>query len=325
LPGPGVVLKNLLDEAETTLAGRNVTKREIGTLLEPVKLLPGDSDWVKGCRWSRAIFRSPEKLGEFYVRDRVKGRVCAGDEFEVLAILPELDLPHEFFVLKLSKKHVALMRGGFSLEAVPIPGVRENIDEFLALDRPDHDRENRSTVRPGGGKGQVRFGTGSERERHAAYLHDFYRAVDRALIDLLNPRGAPLVLHGVDEDTALYRSLSTYSGLLTRAIPGSPDDGVSNHEILQRAIGTVREAATESVVAALAEARERLAPARFSDDPDSIAQLASQGRVGHLFVPAQSNDGKLNAAAVETIRHGGIASALPADRMSTPIAAALRF
>ncbi len=324
VPPPATVLKNLLDEAEAVLTARNVNKRAIGDLLDPVKRLPEGPEWTKGCRWSRAIFRSTDKMGEFYLHERTDGRVSADERFDVLPILPELEMPQEFYVLKLSKKRASLMRAGFDLEPAPLPGqIPEKLDDFLALDVPDHDRENRAATSAGGRR--VRFGTGSERETQRAYLHDFYRAIDRALMDLLTPRRPPLLLVGVDEDTSLYRSLSMYSNLLPRTIQGSPDGGMSDCEMLERSFATVKESAIQGAVAALDEARERLAPSRFSDDPKAIANFAAQGRVGHLFIAAPATDETLNAAAVETIRHGGVASAVPADRMQTPVAAALRF
>ncbi len=322
LPAPAAVLKNLLDEAEQSLAARNVNKRAIDELLDPIRHLPDDPDWKKGCRWSRAIFRSSEKLGEFYIHDRIDGHVYTDERFDVLPILPELEMPHEFYVVTLSKNRAALLRAGFELEPVPLQ-VPERLEDFLQLDKPDHDRENRSAA--AAGSRRVRFGTGSEREAFRAYLHDFYRAIDRAVTDLLTPRRPPLLLFGVDEDTALYRSLSTYSRLLPQSISGSPDDGISEHELLDRSVGAVKEYCIEAAAKELAESKERLAPARFSNDPRSIKQFASQGRVGHLFVAARPNDDKLNELVVETIRHGGVASALPADRMDVPIAAALRY
>jgi len=323
LPAPAAVLKNLLDEAEAALVGRNVNRRQIDELLDPVKRLPQDPDWSKGCQWSRAIFRSTGKLGEFYVRDHIGGHVSANDRFEVLPVLPELEMPREFYLLKLSKKGAGLLRGGIELEPIALPAqVPSRMADFLMLDRPDHDRQNRASASP---SMRVRFGTGTERETRQAHLHDYYRAIDRALTDSLTARRPPLLLFGVDEDTALYRSLSLYSNLLDVSIHGSPDGGMPDAELADRAFAILRHAALEQDLKALNDARERLAPARYSEDPQSIAHFASQGRVGHLFVAAESNDEELNAVAVETIRHGGVASAIPLDRLPGRVAAALRY
>jgi hypothetical protein len=323
-PPPSTVLKNLLDDAEHALAARNVNRREIGKLLEPVKDLAQQEGWAKGCRWSRAIFRSPEKFGELLLRERIDGHVQADERFELLPILSELEIPREFFVLKLSKTHAYLLRAGFDLEPVPLPGrIPESLNEFLQLDKPDHDRENRSAT--AAGNRRVRFGTGSEREASRAYLHDYYRAIDRAVTDLLTPKRYPLLLAGVEQDVALYKSVSTYAWLRQPPILGSPDNGVSDHEILLHAYSALRESCMDDAAKELAEVRERFSPSRFSDDPKAISQFAAQGRIGHLFIAAQPVDLALNETVVETIRHGGVASVLPKERMESSVAAALRY
>jgi hypothetical protein len=78
-------------------------------------------------------------------------------------------------------------------------------------DQPDHDLENRSAAGSSpGAMRRIRFGTGSGRETQHSYLAEFYKKVDHGIHELLNTHGSPLLLAGVDEDTALYRAGNTY-------------------------------------------------------------------------------------------------------------------
>ena len=64
-------------------------------------------------------------------------------------------------------------------------------------------------------------------------------------------------------------------------------------------------------------------------DPHAVLRVAAAGRVHQLCVRAGAklHEELLNAAAVETIAHGGEVYALPLEEMpdSNPLAAILRF
>jgi hypothetical protein len=327
--GAAAALKNLMEQAAGALQARHLPQSESGRLLEPIQKLLGTQDVLEGHRWSRIIFRSPETLESFDLHTIKPPKVSVADRFDLLAVLPELDIPIDFFVLQLSKKRTHLLRGpGF--ETVPLPGVPDTLENFLELDIPDHDRENRSAIQAGSSGRRIRFGTGTEREAEAAHLHDYYTAVDRALIELTTPAAnlrPPLLLAGVDEDTSVFRGLSRYPNRIDATIGGSPTDGASHHDLLDRSLALIRENAVNRAAADLASARERLAPARFSSDPPKISACAAEGRIERLFLRSDIREQyeRFNTAAVETIRHGGQVSVLPPDRMPEPAAALLRF
>jgi len=179
----------------------------------------------------------------------------------------------------------------------------------------------------------VQFGTGSEREKQHGHLHDFYRAVDRGLNALLFSQQTPLILAGVEEDLAIYRSVSTYPNLLDQTIHGSPT-GRAKAELAREARIVALSDSHKRAAAALAKAAEQFGPGRFSTDLDAILRAAVQGRVIDLYIDENSRrlgdfDGKavggrnfwhaedlLNVAAVETLRYGGQVHTLPVHWIS---------
>jgi hypothetical protein len=244
------------------------------------------------------------------LRRPVDGGVTVSDRFDLLPLVAEAELPGEFYLLKLSKKRAVIEGAGLRLVPVRLPGTAQTLEEFLALDTPDHDRENRMTA---GGSRQIRFGTGSEREAQQAHLSDFYKHVDRALATFLRPKTGLVVLVGVEEDTALYRAGSVHPDLIADSIERSPDDGAPEHELLRRGVELIRESALRRNATAREFARERLAPARFTEDPVAIAGAAELGRVSRLYVAENARDPRVNSALIATLLHGGEAHAIPAD------------
>ncbi len=341
------LIKSNIQEVARQLAERNIPETVTRELTDPLEQLAGDPDLSGGFHWGRAIFRSPDMLCQFALTEFVKPAVHVGGCFDIRPILPELHLPAEFYLLKLSKKGVQIFRcSGLHAEALRLPaGVPETLDEALAFKQPDHDLENRASAGSSvGAMPGVRFGTGSGRETQQTYLADFYKAVDRGVRELLGPvSDAPLVLAGVDEDTVLYRIINRYPNLLARRIHGTP--AAAPLEILREAYGIVRADCVERAARALMDSKERVAPTRFVTGLSAILRAAVEGRVARLYIDQAArmfgvfesirrgdrwNSGEedlLNIAAVETILQGGLAFALPTGRIpdGAPAAAILRY
>jgi hypothetical protein len=298
------LLRNLTQDASHQL------ETSSGDLLQPLRALAEDPATDQGCHWPRVLFRAPEVFETVFLRSPSAPRGYTGRCFHILPLLEELCLPAEFYVLKISRKDAALLRAQFTLEPAPFPaGVPATVDEFLELDRPDHDLENRNAAGPGPNR-RIRFGTGAERE--TAHLADYYRALDRAMHESVH---APLILSGVEEDTSLYHSISSDPNLAAAALRDS--------ESVETGYAILRAAAKKQADAALAESSERLAPARFTRNLEIASAAASEGRVARLFVRAGEDDDALNLCAVETLRHGGEVFPVTAESLGDARSAAM--
>ncbi len=307
------LLRNFVQEASRALG-----VPPDGDLLQPLSAMARDAGTDQGCHWPRALFRCPQCFETVFLREAAPAKCFAGGRIHILPVLGELHLPPEFYLLRVSRKRAGFFRVRFSLEPLPMPGhLPDNVDAFLNLDKPDHDRENRSPAGPAANR-RIRFGTGAPREtdpESAAY----YRALDRAIQEL-HPK-APLILAGVQEEVAVYREVSSHPELVAGAI----GENSSDEEVVGRGYAMLREAAIERGVRELAEAFHRLAPARLLTEPKAASAAAAEGRVARLFVRAGAGDELINAAAVETIARSGDVQLLPRERMEHPIVAALRY
>ena len=339
------LLNTIIQDATRQLRDRNLPQPEIANLLDPLREMAKDPDLLGGSHWGRVVLRSPEVFRQFHLTETARESLTVAGCFNIRPILSELQLPPEFYVLKLSRKCVGLVRcADFRVEPIPLPkGTPETLEEMLAFEPPDHDLENRATAgSSAGARRGIRFGTGSGRETQQTYVADFYKVVDHGVHELLHGRKAPLALLGVEEDTALYQSINTYPDLLAQSIPGSPD-GLHETDILRQSYAVIRAASVERALKELAESRERVAPERFSTALDTILPAAFDGRVHRLYIEEAARqpgtfhtDSKreyrswgeedlFNLAAVETTVQGGQAFAIPDRRMPTPVAALFRF
>lgn len=342
------IIRIQLKEAARQLVDRQVPASLQADLLDPIEHLAGDPQLLQGSHWGRAIFRSPGLFRQFELIGPVRAALTVGGYFNIRPILPDLLVPSEFYILKLSKTHVSLLRcTALRSESVALPsGIPQTLEEATAFKRPDHDLENRSSAgSTASSTPSIRFGTGSGRETQHTYIADFYKAVDRGVRELLHPKEAPLVLAGVDEDSALYRTINHYPKLLAQSVPGSPEGAVSDLELVHLAYAILRADCTERAVRALLEAKERVAPARYANGLNAILRAAVEGRVASLYADENAkmhgvfegekrggrwNYGEedlLNIAAVESILRGGEAFSVSAARIpdGEPVAAILRY
>jgi len=333
------LIKSDIQTASRKLSGLKISRGEIEDLLDPLEQLTGDQVFLGGAHWGCAIFRSPQVFRKVDLLNPTAMGLKVGARFEIRPLLAMLNSPSEFYVLRLTKKRVELIRcQGFHAEKVTLPkGTPATLDEALAFRPPDHDLENRSAAGSApSAMRRVRFGTGSGRETQQTYLADFYKAVDRGMRTLLHGL-SPVILSGVDEDTALYRNSSKYSNLLAQPISGAPEALLSDNDLLNKAYEIVRAESISQAAHAASEAREEVVPARFSTNLSEILRAAAEGRVMRLYLDEAAEalgefDGGreedlLNAAAVETIVHGGNAFALPGASMPdhASIAAVFRY
>ncbi len=340
------ILKSSLQEAAVQVAARRVPESSVRDLLAPLEALTREPELLAGSHWGRVIFRAPDVLEQFELFESVRQSLTVGGCFDIRAILGELNQPPEFYILKLSKKSVGLLRcAHLRAEAMALPkGVPQTLEEALEFEPPDHDLFNRSAAGPSvGGMVGVSFGTGSGRETQRSYLADFYKAVDRGICQLLNGGKARLVLAGVNEDVAAYRSINTCKQLMEVSILGSAGEWVATEDLLRQAHAIIQARQTQQAAAELVEYRERSSPSRFSTDLNVILQAAAEGRVHRLYIdtlarrPGVFQSAKhggrwdwgeedlLNIAAVETLIQGGTAFALPPDRMPSGVVAAAIF
>jgi Bacterial archaeo-eukaryotic release factor family 3 len=321
LPDP-IELHTRLKNAVHGLEKRN---GEIAGLLEPIRAAAAaiDSQGV----WAKAmmVLRSPEVFHGYWLRGLQKEVVDAGDRFHLRPLFAAMSREQSFYLLALSQGSVRLFSSTmFHADEIQLPGtVPRNIRDWMNTRQPDHMMDNRSAGGPSVGsmKG-VMFGTSADREKHDEYVRHFFKEIDHAVHTTLREGAAPLVLAGVETELAMYRRLNSYPHLFDQEVHGSPD-GLPLPDVLDRARDLVGRAPSEALRKALADLERR----PVAHDAAEILNMAREGRVGELLIPEDTEDDRLDLAALEVLRHGGRVFAVnPAEAPgNSGVAAILRY
>jgi Bacterial archaeo-eukaryotic release factor family 3 len=337
-------MKTILRDAAHELERRRY-QGPIDQLLKPLEKLAEDPASHAGGSDS-VIFVSPGIFRHLRLLAPTQERLIVASHPHITSVLAHLMTQREFYVLAITKRLLRLGRwyDGHCVE-VPLPaGVPKSFEESLVFDRPDHDLQSRS---PAGGAysaqvGPTRFGTSSERDLVHERLHHYLQMVDRELTGFL--KGAPLVLVGIAQELAAYRSVSEYPRVLS-AKPTSPSH-LTWAELGERVQEAVLEAQRRAAERVLGEFRETARRDHVTSGIREVLEAAREGRVHKLLLEKDAeHEGLLgpsfpvdsahlegeqdliNAAAVETICGHGEVYMLDQGKIggSSPIAAVLRY
>jgi hypothetical protein len=228
----------------------------------------------------------------------------------------------------------------------PDPAVPRTAGEVVGKEKS---KESHLSVWPSTSEGGVYFGTASTADLLDNEAEQFFRAVDRAILQHHSrPSGLPLLLAALPENQSLFRRVSRNPFLISEGVAVHPD---------ALAIEALRDRAWEVMrphyLARLAGLTEMFATARSKElGTDDVAQIATNavtGRVGTLLVEADrivpgridlssgdieredithpEIDDLLDDLAEVVLKNSGQVVIVPAERMpsATGAAAILRY
>jgi hypothetical protein len=338
-------IKNVIRRLEQKLTECVADRDARSNLLAPIVDLAARAK-AEGIRAHAIIlFRSPDLFRYYLMHGSFKEAETVATRFQVRPLLATLAHETRFHLLALSQKNVRLLHcTQHRVERAPnTESIPRNLQEWLNNRQPDHRLVNRSIAGPSVGhmKGVV-SGTNTDSEREDEYLAHFFKDIDKGVTAHLRSETGPLVLAGVEYEVAIYRRVNSYRPTLEKALNGSPD-GLLEPALHERAMEIIMSVFPEPLQKTMAEIREYAGTSRGSTDPPTVIQAAFQGRVLDLLVSnsaefrgawneeTQSVDTGnpkeelLNAAALETVRHGGRAFVLNESDMPLKAAAAAFF
>ena len=244
----------------------------------------------------------------------------------VLPLLLEATAPQDFLVLGLSQKLLRLvhyLQG--EATAVELPAeTPTSLETFRHReDRGDQNMENRASAgSTPGTMGALRFGTLSEREDAHLHLEHFFARVDASVSPVLGKR--PLLLIGLEEEVAAFRRVAKHCHLFVEQISHAGMRDLPLRDIAHLAHECALSRQRAAGLEALGKIREKADRRLALEGNEEVLEAARAGRVHLLCVPelageSQGERAEWNAAALETLSHGGEVLVVA----NTPILAAL--
>lgn len=305
-----------------------------GELLAAAARLVDDRDfWAHGSV-GLAVLAGPEGTTAIRLSGPTGELVVVSDRFHLKPLVAARARRVEFDVLAISRHSVRFVdvTGSRAVE-VEIPGMPTSMPDALRWDDREPQVQSHSSARVGRGQVAATFhGQGSTSDARDVDLDRYLHQVDRSVADHRSGSTRPLVLAGVDDIVGVYRKLTRCAHVLDDHVAGNPDQ-LRAAELADRARRFVPPSAAEA---------ERTARESFLGGAAATVRTVEQaviaaaaGQVASIFVPAdceywgryRSGHHQLeeretrgpgdhdlaDVAAIEALRHGGLAFVVPAS------------
>ncbi|MDX1689844.1 MAG: hypothetical protein R3290_02350 [Acidimicrobiia bacterium] len=281
--GP-IRLDNLLDRARGELVDLGMRGPDADDFLADARALESDDDFWQHQEDGLAVFVDGDATQTFRLPVDVDEFAMAADAFHLKPLWPLVSGDDLFHVLALSRGSIHLWWANrFQIGEIDLPSdIPTSLAEALWFDDPEKQLQYHGADRTGRGRVVATFhGHGVPEEKDDAKLDMFLRAVDGGLRHLLDA-DAPLVLAGVDDIVAQFRSVSDHRAIVDEHVGGNVEDDSADEihadavKLMQprfdRVAGTDADAFLAAGDLAMAE-------------PEAVAVAAARGRVETVFVP----------------------------------------
>jgi hypothetical protein len=343
-------LKNLLNRAETELTAGWMRAVEARKLLERARTLCDDSAFWSARSQGLAIFIAPDVFECFRLPETFDDAFFVEERFYLRPLLSLLNDDTRFHILALSQNKVQLYEADrCQIQSVELPGLQASMKESLNQVSVDRGAQVHSaTGQPRGKQSVVFHGQGGKAESRKEDLQQYFRMVDKIIAPLVDKDPRPLLLAGVEYETAIFRKVSNHPNLADESLDGNWDYRTP-YELHQRAWQSMEHLLAFARQTRATNLQKVLGTDRACDDIKSLLPAAASGRVESLFLDASAHKwglyddvsglvechqshkpgdiDLLDAVAIETLRHRGTVYAVDHSEMpsSAPVAALLRY
>ncbi len=344
-------LKYSVHEAERKLSERGYSLDAAAVVIEPlmnqIARIEDEAD-IKG--EGIALFGCPGEARMFWLPRPHDEAVAVADNYFIRPLIPLLNRDKEFYILAAAQKHARLLKcTEFTSEEIPLPKeTPTTLRDDTQTRKPDHVLDNRVSAGPSEGTGTgVMFGTTTDKEDRDEYLMHWFKDLSRGVTDAIGDSNAPLILCCVEYEQPIYRDVNSYPHLLEEGVIGAPDS-FKGGELHRRALEVLERHDAHKVDEAMKRLDKQGGEVATMGAKD-IVKACYEGRVMTLVVAETAqvtgnfneatfkaegsqelrpwDEDLVNAAALQTIVHGGQVFVVPQSRIpeSRPMAAIMRY
>jgi hypothetical protein len=343
-----ITMKNLVKKIYDGLVGSGMKNNEAEQFLSPFqRYLEDDLFWRHGSD-GLAAFLSSDFFRMYRLPLRFEAYTVLTDRFQIKPLLSLFAENGVFYILALSQKSLHFYQASrFGMAEIEITTMPENINTILEQ-QDTVKQELNSSIRSSVGGYRTGFQGYTESLSDVDNLLLYAQAVDKGIHPVLRGRNNPLVLAGVEYLHPIYRNANTYPYLVTKGIPGNPDQ-MNMRDLHAHAWQTVepifQERRKQAVERYMNSAGLRITSRKIEE----IVPASAEGRIDTLFIDdsvhvwglfdsddreltvherEQPGDGDLlDLATVNTLQNGGTVFNLKPDDLpeKSPVSAIYRY
>jgi hypothetical protein len=277
---------NLVKAMEESLR-QKYPMHEIQPLLAPFQALADDYYFWNHTLDGLAVLNAPGMFRVYRLQRPVAELAIVADSFHIKPLIRILQSADRYQILGLSRKEIKLFEGNRDVLDMlePAPGVPRTVTEVVGEELKEPHLLTRA-YGTGAASAAIHQGQGSGRDLVDNETEQFFRAVDRAVLEHHSrPSGLPLLLAALPEHRSAFQQLSRNPFLMRDGIDLHPN-ALSIEELRRHAW----QALEPQYLARLAKLIDTFMEARSkglgSDNLADAAEATVAGRVATLLVEA---------------------------------------
>jgi hypothetical protein len=342
--------RNLLENAVRIGKQTNSEESEIDLILAPARELLADHAFWSNQSNGLAVFLTRDSFRFYRLPVELEEIIVAGGRFHVRPLLSFLTGEEKFYILALSQNDIRLLRcTRQQVREVEVETVPRSLAEALKYDEPQSQLQFHTRAQGAGNRRAAIFhGQGVGIDDSKDEILRFFQQVDNGLQSVLHEQSAPMVLAGVNYLWPIFKTASSYQGIIDQGIEGNPDE-ISPEELHRRAWPIVEPYLQRDREEALARCEKLGGSELTSTDLREILPKAFAGGVEVLFLSPEftiwgafepeenravineqkgpGDEDLLNLAAVYTLGKGGAVYTISQVDipMAAPVTAIFRY
>jgi hypothetical protein len=281
--------KNHLQRVKNELEDRGMQNRDIEALLNPADALLGDTEFWRHQHKGLAAFIAPGFFEYFISPVAFNDFNHINSSFHVHPLVPIISNSQKFYLLKLSKKHIAFYEATrFDIREIELEDVlRDNIKEVAKF----YDiHEAQEWVPLPERKSPELYPDHMDQQKVKDHmLSEFFRNINAGIMNLVGTQNAPLVLAGVEYFHPIYREANTYPHLLEKGVTGNFDRHTQPMELHEKSWPLVEPYIEQMHRKKVEQYQNLQGTGKVSTDLEEILKGTVEGRVDTLFVSEACN------------------------------------
>ncbi len=283
-----ILLKNLVRDAETRLLAE-LDKKEASPIIEKIKTLAASIDHKHNLE-TLVLFVN-ENIAE-YVRlpIQVENRVVIDETFATRDLMRALNSEYSYYVLVLDRDKARL------IEAYNNKVTRE-VKIGFPIDNKNLYPSQRSEAAIGA--------------RQSNLQREFFNNVDKKLVDVLNEKNLPVIIHTEESNYAEYLKVSDRKEAIVGNVSGNRISEKEQH-IIDEVWPTAKDLNEKRKEERIAELKTAASTTNFLTDYNEIWTALESGNGKTIFVqrgffqPAKIDNGSLELVSQEDATKAGV-------------------
>ena len=290
-----IMFKNHLQRIRQTLESRDLRSNDVNDLLQPLEALLDDTQFWRHQQQGLAVFRNPKYFGVFHSPLPLADNSEVSTQFRLGALLPFSHRSPSYYLLQISKNGIKLFKAD-SYSITPINTTSADADPtdtmpsgLEAVTKYYEFEEQFQSYSSGGGSGggsvAMYQSDNLDNKEKDHLLADYFRLVDKNMIDIIGTQNLPLVLASVAYFQPIYREINTYPHLYDEGLTGNFDH-TQPDELHQMAQALVGDSFEQEKQRRIEQYQNNSGGELVSSDAKELLKAAVTGRIETLFVKA---------------------------------------